>query len=212
MSKKETDISNMAIENGMYVDYSELYKGSLNANPKETRVGYKCYDTINHKFVGLVDENKIACWYVSEKSCVKFTAVEVDYTHWYVGNIYAPRNKTKIGKEIVKGFLVVETSVKESVRLMTPTGEIKEVLNPTTMTSETASTACDVVDDSALYISSYNTADKNGNVHPIIGYKIFGRRSKTYKGIINLNGEYINIEENKLKQFDGPCEMALRYV
>lgn len=207
MSKKEIDVSNMTLENGLYVDYSEIFKGKLNANPQEIRTGYRCYDAINHKFVGLVDEDKIACWYVNEKSCVKHTAIAVDYTRWYVGNIYVPRNKTKIGKEVVRGFKIIETTAKESVRLMTPTGEIKEVLSPAVLTAADISTASDVADDSVMYVSSYNV-----NGYPVVGYKIFGRRSGSYKGIMDLNGEYFNIEEDKLKKFAGPCELAIGYI
>ena len=211
MSKNEIDMSTLTLENGVYVDYSQLFKGKLNANPKESRTGYKCYDAVNHQFVGLVDENKVACWYVSEKSCIKTDAIDVDYSHWYVGNVYAPRNKTKMGREIVKGFLIVETAVKESVRLMTPTGEIKEALNPTTMTSETASTICDIVDDSQLYVS-HCTPVNNFKDDPVIGYKIFGRRTGDYKGIIDLNGKYFNVDEEGLEKFVGPYEMAIGYV
>lgn len=207
MSKNAIDVSNMTLENGVYVDYSELFKGKLNANPKETKTGYKCYDAVTHRFVGLVDENKIACWYVSEKSCTKPNVLTIDFAHWYVGNIYAPKNKTKIGKEVVRGFLVVENSEKESVKLMTPTGEVKEVLDPVVLQAADISTASDIADDSVMYVSTYNI-----NGYPIVGYKIFGRRSGSYKGIMDLNGEYFNIEEDRLRKFAGPCELAIGYV
>ena len=201
----------MTQENGMMVDYDKKYQGRSSAEGSNKKiVGWKVY-TNEGRFVGLLDENKLAVWYVVEKSCTEYKEAVVNYAQWYVGNIYNPRNKTKMGKEIVKGFIVEDVGETEFVRLMTPDGEIKKVYNPVPFCTEDINNASEYVEDEKLYIANHNVAFADKVVRPVIGYKLIGRRSGAYKGIVALNGEFIRVDESALRVFDGPVDMAKSY-
>ena len=62
----------MTQENGLMVDYDKKYQGRSSAEGSNKKVvGWKVY-TPEGRFVGLLDENKLAVWYVVEKSCTEF--------------------------------------------------------------------------------------------------------------------------------------------
>ena len=202
----------MTQENGLMVDYDKKYQGRSSAEGSNKKVvGWKVY-TPEGRFVGLLDENKLAVWYVVEKSCTEFEEAIVDYSKWYVGNIYNPRNKTKMGKEIVKGFLLADEGDMEFMRVMTPDGQIKKVYNPIPFTAENASSCSERVDDERLFIANHNTAFSDKRIGPIIGFKLIGRRSGEYKGIVTLNGEFVRVDESTLRVFDGPYTAAQFYA
>jgi len=60
-------INNIKNENGFNVDYRHVYYGE--AKDGSARWGWRIFDT-NFTFIGLLDENKLAIWYVDEQSLV----------------------------------------------------------------------------------------------------------------------------------------------
>ena len=85
-------------------------------------------------------------------------------------------------------------------------------LFPIPFTAEDASSCSERVDDERLFIANHNTAFSDKRVGPIIGFKLIGRRSGEYKGIVTLNGEFVRVDESALRVFDGPYTAAQFYA